>query len=117
MNLHEFVRAALRGDDLTARQSVKDAKRAGDSWGNVPAPDFQDPSELAVCAGLVELLAEREGTTPPAWTGEVGPAPEPVLLVSSAKTSPAMRRMVERGSPAPLKRRNVLATSQYLDVL
>jgi hypothetical protein len=117
MNPRELVTAVVRGRDLSARQIVKDARRAGFSWANAPAPDFGGPRTRAVYAALVELFASREGQQPPAWTATVGAAPAPVVLVRSAKTSKTMRRMVEHDSPAPLKKRNVFATSQFLDVL
>jgi hypothetical protein len=114
MNPHELVLAALRGDDLSVRQLVKDAARASFAWDNAPAPDFRYPRARAVYAGIVELLASRHGQLPPAWTRDVGAAPAPVFLVRAAKRSPALRRVVEREAPAPLKKRNVLATAQYL---
>jgi hypothetical protein len=117
MNPRELVFAALRDDDLRLRQIVKDAKRDGYLWANAPAPDFRGPRVRAVYAGLVELFAARQGHAPPAWTAGVGAAPKPVVLVHAAKKSKAMRRLVERDSPAPLKSRNVLATGQYLDVV
>jgi hypothetical protein len=117
MNPRELLLAVLRRDDLSARQLVKDAAREGFSWTDAPAPDFRGPRARAVYAGVVELLAARKGQRPPSWTASVGPAPAAVYLVTGARKSPSMRRMVEQDSPAPLKRRNVLAPGQYLDVL
>jgi hypothetical protein len=112
MNPRELVLAVLRRHDLSARQLVKDAAREGFSWADAPAPDFRGRRARAAYAGLVELFAERKGQQPPEWTAGVAAAPRPVYLVSRS-----MRRMVERDSPAPLKRRNVLAPAQYLEVL
>lgn len=117
MNPRDLLVAVLRGHDLAARQFVKDAARSSFSWANAPAPDFRYPRARAVYAGLVELLASREGQAAPEWTRDVPPAPKPVLLLREAKKSKALRRMVERDSPAPLKMRNVFAPSQYLDVI
>lgn len=114
MNPRELVLAALRGDDLSVRQLVKDAARASFSWADAPAPDFPYPRARAVYASIVELLTSRAGQLPPAWTRGVGPAPAPIFLVRAAKQSNALRRTVERESPPPLKQRNVLATAQYL---
>ncbi len=117
MNPRELVVAAVRFDDLTARQVVKDAAREEFSWSEAPAPDFTQLRLRAVYASLVELFAARQGKTPPGWTNEVGAAPKPVFLVRSAKNSKALRRMSENETPAPLKKRNVLALADYLDVL
>jgi hypothetical protein len=117
MDPRELVLAALRHDDLSARQLVKDGKEEGFVWAEAPALDFVEPNARAVYAGLVELFAEREGLTPPAWTAEVGAAQTPVYLAKDAQTSKAVRQVVERDSPAPLKKRSVFAFGQYLDVL
>jgi len=115
MNPRELVSAALRGDDLATRRVVKDAKRHAYSWSQAPAPDFADKTDRAVYASLVELLAERNGEAAPAWTRDVAAAPEPVFLMGG--TSAVMRRACEANSPDALKRRNVMALPDYLDVL
>jgi len=114
MNPREFVSAVL-SDDVVARQLVKDAKREGYSWANAPAPDFVGPKERAVYAGVVELLAGRAGEKPPAWTGRVGAAPEPVYLMGA--TSKVWRREYLATAPEALKKHNVYASREYLDVL
>jgi len=113
MNPRELMTALLRGDDLAVRQMVKDATRAGFSWGSAPAPDFPTHRRaMAAYAGLVEHLASLSGVAPPEWTQAVGAAPKPVYLVRSAKHSAAGRRWLAEESPEPLKKRNVLATAQ-----
>ncbi len=117
----DLVLAVLRHDGLSARQFVKDAKRAKFSWADAPAPDFTGPRARAVYAGLVELFAARQGREPPEWTASVGAAPAAVYLAKgargSARESKVLRRWLEEDSPAPLKKRNVFAYGQYLDVL
>jgi len=117
MNPRELVEAALQGDDLSVRQLVKDAARGGFSWSLAPAPAFEDPLWRAVYASLVELLASRSGQTPPGWTRQVGAAPRPVYLVRAAERSNALRRESLRGTPEPLRKRNVFALPDYLDVV
>jgi hypothetical protein len=114
MNPREFVRAVLR-DDLTARQVVKDARRAGYAWSKATAPDFRWPRCRAVYAAVVELLALRAGENPPAWTKTVGAAPAPVFLMG--KDSKTFRRFWQECAPEPLRKRNVFASPEYLDVL
>ena len=40
-----------------------------------------------------------------------------VFLLKDAETSPAMRRLSERGTPPSMRARNVLALRDYLNVL
>lgn len=117
MNSVDLVRAALAFDDLAARQWVKDAKRLDPSWFLGPCPEFSYQNELVVYAALVELFAERAGVQPPAWTASVEAAPEPVYLDNGAYTSSALKRHLVRFSPEPLRKRNVFAADQYLDVM
>jgi hypothetical protein len=114
MNPGELVNAVLT-DDLAARQLVKDAKRADYEWSSAPAPDFSDLSARAVYAGVVELLAERAGELPPAWAKLVGASPKQVFLMGAKY--PAQRREFLVTAPDALKKRNVYASPEYLDVL
>jgi len=117
MNPRDLVLAALRGDDLTLRQLVKDAAREGFSWTRAPPPEFRGCRSRAVYASLVELLAIRAGQTPPDWTTNVAKAPAPLFLVRGAKKSKALRRESLSGTPESLRKRNVFALPDYLDVL
>ena len=117
MNPRELTAAILRRDDLSARQMVKDAKRLGFSWANAPAPDFSSRGARAVYAGIVELMADRNGQVPPAWTCDVPASPAPLFLVHATKKSKGLRRDSLSGTPDPLKKRNVFALPDYLDVL
>lgn len=117
MNLRDLAQFVLSGDDLSARQLVKDAKREGVSFASSSKPDGMEGDELAVAASLAEMFADREGHQPPPWTGEVGPASRPVYLSKMAATSPAIRRACERGAPEPLRRRNIYAFNNFLKVL
>jgi len=116
MSPRDLGTSALRGDDLVTRQIVKNAKRDGFSWGQAPEPDPScSHSERAVYAALVELLCERSGMPGPLWLGDIEPSPEPVYLMG--KTSKFVRRACEERAPEVLRRRNVYALPEYLDVL
>jgi hypothetical protein len=117
MNPRNLVLAALRGDDLSVRQYVKDAARAGFSWASAPPPDFGFPRARAVYASLVELLASRANETAPAWTSSVGGAPRPLFLVRQAKKSKALKHESMANTPEALTKRNVFALRDYLAVL
>lgn len=115
MNPRDLVQAVLCGEDLVARQWLKDAKRAGVDLSALQQPTGLSSDQLVVAAGLTELFAERAGKQPPPWTKDVGSASKQLFLVKSAEKSPALRRMCERGTPACLRRRNLVAVRDYLD--
>ena len=108
--------AERRRDDLAARQWVKDAKRAGIDFSKVEDPGSAG-DERVVAAALFELLAERQGKQSASWTATAGSASKPVFLLKDAETSPAMRRLSERGTPPSMRARNVFALRDYLNVL
>ena len=116
MNLNELVVAAMSGDDLAARQWVKDALRIGLDLSTMPFPNGMSPDALAVAAALVELLARRQNREPPAWVSSAGRASGPIYLLPQATSSPALRRWCEEDSPEPLRARNVYALRDYLRV-
>jgi len=114
MEIDELLRALIDGDMLSARQWVADAARAGFDWSTVPAPTMRPAAEMAIAAGITELLASRAGQLPPTWTRDVLAAPEPVYLVRAARHFPRLRRLCEEEGPEPLRRRRVLAPPEFL---
>jgi hypothetical protein len=98
---------------LAARQWVADSVRASFSWRDVAKPDGLNPVQMAVAAGLAEMLAER-ASQPPSWTAGVPATPEPVFLVRHAITMPRLRRLCEEEGPEPLRRRHLLAPPDFL---
>ena len=111
MNPRDLVLAALSGDDLRVRQWVKSAARMNLDFSQLPPPSDLAPDEFAVAAGMVELLAQRNGQSAPQWARAAGGASRPVYLVPSAAK---VQRWADQ-TPAPLKSRNVFATAKYLD--
>jgi len=71
MELVELVRALRDHDPLTARQWVADARRAELQLADLPVPKTLDAVDLAIAAGVIELLASRWGQRPPNWTSGV----------------------------------------------
>jgi len=114
MEVRDLVQSLMEGDALNARQWVADATRAHVSWISVPIPQGLDTVGLVVAAGIVELLAGRDGQEPPTWTKAVGEAPEPVFLVRAARHLPRLRRLCEEDGPEPLRRRHLLAPPGFL---
>ena len=116
MELNDLVEALLQFDALAARQWVSDALRCGLAWSGLPRPAGLTAEELAVAAGVVEMLAERAGQSPPPWTADVPSSPRRIYLVRAAESMPRLRRLCEREGPEPLRRRQVLAPPEFLSV-
>ena len=116
MDLSDLVQALLRRDALAARQWVADAARRSIVWADVPRPAGWTALDLALAAGVVELLAARADQMPPSWTATVSEAPAPVYLVRAAETMPRLRRLCETEGPEPLRWRHVFAPPEFLTI-
>jgi hypothetical protein len=116
MDLHDLVRSVTSGDLLAARQWIADARRAQTRWDRYPQPrDFSD-LEMAIAAGLLELFAERDGARPPSWTRVVGPQNELVILDPGLEQMPRSFEHARRSGPESLRKRNLVALPDFLDV-
>lgn len=116
MDLRELVNVLLSGDLLTARQYVTDARRENVVWECLAQPLGLNERQLSVAAGVVELLASRAGSPPPTWTRTVGPAHEPVVLDPGLEEMPRSFARAKTAGPEPLRRRNLIALPDFLDV-
>jgi hypothetical protein len=114
----ELVLTAMYGDDLLARQWVKDARREHLDLSRLPPPPRPlNVNERATYAGLAELLTGYFGQTAPGWTSSVGAADQAIYLDSDAAKSEKLRAHLEKSAPEPLRRRRVFAAHDYLNVL
>ncbi|GMV97594.1 MAG: hypothetical protein HRF43_11870 [Phycisphaerae bacterium] len=113
-SLEQMAAAALSGEALALRSLAQDFLRGHPRLVDCQCPASDDPHILAVSAALVELFAERTGQAGPAWAQNIGPVPEPCFLVRSAATMKNLRRLCERESPWPLRRRNLFAPADFL---
>jgi Nucleotidyltransferase of unknown function (DUF6036) len=116
MELRDLVRAILSGDLLAARQWVADARRARISWETVGQPTGLNDREMTVAAGLAEVLAERTGVAPPSWALSVGGQREPLFLDPGLQDMPRTLAHAMANGPEPLRRRNLFASPDFLDV-
>jgi len=114
MELVELVRALRGRETLAARQWVKDAVRADFQLHDVERPPDLDTLDLAIAAGVVELLASRWHQSAPNWTHDIPALTEPFLLVKAAAHLPRLRRSCETEGPEPLRRRGLLAPPDFL---
>jgi hypothetical protein len=114
MDIRELVRALLAFDALTARQWVADAVRTSVQWHRLMKPEGLDSTELALAAGLAEVLAARAGQLAPPWTADVPAASVAMYLVRAAHSMPRLRRLCEAEGPEPLRRRGLYAPPDFL---
>jgi hypothetical protein len=71
---------------------------------------------MTVAAGLAELLARRAGEDPPPWTQTVGAEREPVVLDPGLEQMHRSLILARTSGPEPLRKRNLLALPDFLDV-
>jgi hypothetical protein len=117
MQIRALIDALMSFDALRARQWVADAKRMPISWAEVARPAGMDAQQLAVAAGVIELLAERSGQSSPSWTAEVAASPKRIYLVRAAESMPRLRQLCEEEGPEPLRRRQIMAPPEFLSVV
>lgn len=116
MEIRDLVEALLAGDLLSARQWVKDARRAGVDFARLTEPGGLDGGGLAAAAGLAELLAARAGQSAPAWTARIAAAPREFWLDVGLLKVPALRERSRQLAPEPLRRRHVYALPDFLSI-
>jgi hypothetical protein len=116
MDLHDLVRVLLDGDLIAARQLVADAHRMNVQWELLEQPAGLSDRELAVAAGVTELLALRAGGNPPSWTQAIGPAVEMIVLDPGLEQMPRSFARAKKSGPEPLRRRNLIALPDFLAV-
>lgn len=116
MDIPELVRAILAGDLLAARQCVADAKRTHVEWGQLDQPDNLTDREMSVAAAIIELLAFRTGVAAPSWTESVGGVRELLVLDPGLEQMPRSFAHAKAAGPEPLRRRNLIALPDFLDV-
>ncbi|HVR40515.1 MAG TPA: hypothetical protein VMU84_15570 [Thermoanaerobaculia bacterium] len=116
MNLADLVHAVLTGDLLAARQWIADANREHVRWDHFERPSELDDRELTVAAALAELLAARAGTSAPRWTATIGAHDEPLFLDRDLEQMSRTRAHAIADAPEPLRKRNLFALPDFLDV-
>jgi len=71
---------------------------------------------MIVAAAIVELFADRAGAKPPAWTSAVGAEDEPVVLDPGLEQMPRSLAQAKAFGPELLRKRNLVALPDFLDV-
>lgn len=116
MQIRELIEALMDYDALAARQWVADAMHVPIEWSEIDRPSGLGAEQLAVAAGVVELLAERSRQRSPSWTAEVAASPRRIYLVRAAESMPRLRQLCEEEGPEPLRRRQIMAPPGFLTV-
>lgn len=115
VRIEQLAEAAIGGEALLLRSLAHDFLQENPTLSASVAPSSEDPSILAVSAGLIELFAERRGQLAPAWVQQMPRVNHAIYLVKSALNMPRLRRLCDRESPLPLRRRNIFAPPTYLE--
>lgn len=113
--LEDITSAVASRDAFHASALMHDLQRAPLDFATLARPNVS-AEWLPLAAAIVELLAERQGISPPRWIAEVGALDQPFYALAYALKLPRLREQCERESPPALRRRNVFAPMQFLTV-
>lgn len=113
--LEQLARAALGRASLQLRSLAQDFLRENDHLSDYARPTINDARILAAAAALMELFALRRKQTPPSWTKDVGPLPEPFFLLESATKLKRLRALCETQAPEPLRKRRFYTPPNFLE--
>jgi hypothetical protein len=116
MKLHALVRAISDGDLIQAREWVADSKRCRLVWESLERPVELNDRELTIAAALVELLAARDGAVAPLWTASIGGQTELMILDPGLDEMPRSFERAKASCPEPLRKRNLLALPEFLQI-
>jgi hypothetical protein len=115
MNLFEqLVLAAVNRESLMLRELTLEFLSQNATFEYIPQPNFSDPVQLAIAAGLLELFATRRGQTAPDWVKEFS-SPIPFFLVEAALRMPRLRELCETQAPPELLKRSLFAPPNFLE--
>ncbi len=115
MNLFEqLVLAAANRQSLELRELTLEFLAQNVRLEDIAQPNFSDPIQLAIAAGLLELFANRRGQKAPAWVQNFS-SPIPFFLVEAALRMPRLRDLCETNAPPELLKRGLFAPPNFLE--
>lgn len=115
-SVDELARALLADGGAIVEQYTMNLWEENPSFTDVAKPDNATYEELVVCAALLELFALRRNERPPAWTENIGGLSQPRFLMGGyEKKYPKRKERWLRESPAPLKKRNLFVSAEFLE--
>ncbi len=110
----QLVLAAARRESLMLRELTLEFLAQNSTLKDIPQPNFSDPLQLAIAAGLLELFATRRGQTAPSWV-KIFSSPTPFFLVEAALRMPRLRELCETQAPPELLKRGLFAPPNFLE--
>jgi hypothetical protein len=115
MNLFEqLVLAAANRESLMLRELTLEFLAQNSTLEQIPQPNFSDPVQLAIAAGLLELFATRRSQAAPDWVKNFS-SPTPFFLVAAALRMPRLRELCETQAPPELLKRSLFAPPNFLE--
>ncbi len=115
MTLFEkLVLAAANRESLALRELTLEFLAQNATLEEIPQPNFSDPIQLAIAAGLLELFATRRGQAAPDWVKDFS-SPTPFFLVAAAIRMPRLRKLCETQAPPALLKRGLFAPPNFLE--
>jgi hypothetical protein len=110
----QLVLAAANRESLTLRELTLEFLAQNATFEEIVQPNFSEPLQLALAAGLLELFATRRGQTAPDWVKEFS-SPTPFFLVEAALRMPRLRELCETDAPPALLKRRLFAPPNFLE--
>ena len=110
----QLVLAAANRESLALRELTLEFLAQNATLEEIAQPNFSDPLQLAIAAGLLELFAARRGQTAPAWVKQFF-SPTPFFLVAAALRMPRLRKLCETQAPPELLKRGLFAPPNFLE--
>jgi hypothetical protein len=110
----EIATALLDGQHLALRSLILDALSSRPLLATWSRPWTSDPLQLALLAGVVNLLAANSAQPSPDWTRDVPAVSPPRHLMKSAERMQNLRILCETASPEALREKGFFAPPNFL---
>jgi hypothetical protein len=113
----EIAHALLERDDFKLRLFVQAWLREHPRFIDTPEPVVDDSRIGSAAAAIVELLALRASQAAPPWTVKYNGLAEPFFVMRRAERPGFTRDLCLNESPEPLRRRNIFAPPNFLEMV
>jgi hypothetical protein len=109
-----LVLAAANRQSLELRELTLEFLAQNLTLEEIAQPNFSDPVQLAIAAGLLELFATRRSQSAPDWVKQFS-SPTPFFLVAAALRMPYLWELCETEAPPELLKRGLFAPPNFLE--
>ncbi len=110
----QLVLAAANRQSLEVRELTLEFLAQNSTLEQIAQPNFSDPLQLAIAAGLLEMFATRRGQKAPDWVKNFS-SPTPFYMVAAALRMPRLRELCETNAPPALLKRGLFAPPNFLE--